>query len=128
VTRLIAPMLAAVALAGCASNSEPMPAEGGCNVTVVFGSYAMGIDSETFQQVDAWVERRTDLVPHTTTSTWGREGEKTMCLTTLSPAATRQVYAAIEKMIPRTSRRGPVEVKDDTGRSFQSKMPAEMAR
>ena len=120
--RPLACLAAAALLAGCATAAEPAPAESACNVTVTFGSYAMGIDSETFQQVDAWVESHTDLVPHVTTSSWGREGEKTMCLTTLSPAATKRVYAAIEKMIPRTSRRGPVEVKDDRGRSFQSAM------
>lgn len=95
-------------------------------MTVVFGSYAMGIDGETFEQVDAWVESHKDIVPHATTTAWGREGERTMCLTTASRSATKRAYDAIEAMVPRTSRRGPVEVRDDTGRRFQSEMPAEM--
>lgn len=130
-TRLLLACAAVALLTGCATAPAAQPLTDGdrsCNIVVTFGSYAMGIDGETFREVDAYVEGRKDLIPSAVTRAWGREGEKTLCLTTSGPMATRRVYDAIEILIPRTARRGPVEIKDDTGRSFATDMPAEMKR
>ena len=70
----LATLLAAAALAtACATvpatAAQPeggrpsiAPGDENCDVTVVFGSYAMGIDSQTFAKVDAYLKRRAPAV------------------------------------------------------------------
>ncbi len=102
------------------------PGDVNCDVTVVFGSYAMGIDSQTFAKVDAYLKRRAPAVT-ANTSSWGREGERTICVTTRNAKATRKVFTDIRNMAPRVARRGPVEIRSRFG-TFQSRPPASMSR
>ena len=102
------------------------PGDENCDVTVVFGSYAMGIDSQTFAKVDAYLKRRAPAVTANTTS-WGREGERTICVTTRNSKATRKVFTDIRNMAPRVARRGPVEIRSRFG-TFQSRPPEAMRR
>lgn len=102
------------------------PGDENCDVTVVFGSYAMGIDSETFTRVDAYLKRRAPAVTANTTN-WGREGERTICVTARTGKLTRKVFYDIRNMTPRVARRGPVEIRSRYG-TFQSRPPASMSR
>lgn len=97
------------------------PGDENCDVTVVFGSYAMGIDGESFRKVEAYLKRRPN-VRYTATS-WGREGEKTVCVDTKNNAQTRKVYADLRGMLPRVSRRGPVEIRSTLGQTYQTRSP-----
>jgi hypothetical protein len=134
----LATLLAAAALAtACATvpatAAQPeggrpaiAPGDENCDVTVVFGSYAMGIDSETFTRVEAYLKRRAPAVTANTTS-WGREGERTICVTTRTGKMTRKVFNDIRNMTPRVARRGPVEIRSRFG-TFQSRPPEAMRR
>lgn len=134
----LATLLAAAALAtACATvpadAAQPAggrpsiaPGDENCDVTVVFGSYAMGIDSETFARVDTYLKRRAPAVAANTTS-WGREGERTICVTARTGKMTRKVFNDIRNMTPRVARRGPVEIRSRFG-TFQSRPPASMSR
>ena len=102
------------------------PGDENCDVTVVFGSYAMGLDGQTFTRVDAYLKRRAPAVTANTTS-WGREGERTICVTTRYGKATRKVFNDIRNMTPRMARRGPVEIRSRFG-TFQSRPPEAMRR
>lgn len=44
---------------------------------IVFSSYCCGIDRETYQETTAFLDRSDILY---TVQSWGREGEKTLCL------------------------------------------------
>lgn len=134
----LATLLAAAALAtACATvpatAAQPeggrpsvAPGDENCDVTVVFGSYAMGIDSQTFDKVDAYLKRRAPAVTANTTS-WGREGERTICVTARTGKLTRKVFYDIRNMTPRVARRGPVEIRSRFG-TFQSRPPEAMRR
>ena len=139
--RLVAIAAAAVFAAACATvpadAAQPAgtpsagrpgiaPGDENCDVTIVFGSYAMGIDSQTFAKVDAYLKRRAPAVT-ANTSSWGREGERTICVTTRNAKATRKVFTDIRNMAPRVARRGPVEIRSRFG-TFQSRPPASMSR
>ena len=134
----LATLLAAAALAAAcatvpATAAQPegsrlsiAPGDENCDVTVVFGSYAMGIDSQTFAKVDAYLKRRAPAVT-ANTSSWGREGERTICVTARTGKMTRKVFNDIRNMTPRVARRGPVEIRSRFG-TFQSRPPASMSR
>lgn len=97
------------------------PGDENCDVTVVFGSYAMGIDGESYRKVEAYLKRRPKV--KFTSTNWGREGEKTVCVDTRNAAQTRKVYADLRGMLPRVSRRGPVEIRSNLGMSYRTKSP-----
>jgi hypothetical protein len=103
------------------------PGDENCSVTVVFGSYAMGIDRDSFQKVDRYLKRRAPAVHYTATN-WGREGERTVCVTTRNGRMTRKVFSDIRGMLPRVSNRGPVELRSDLGQAYQTKSPNERPR
>lgn len=102
------------------------PGDENCDVTIVFGSYAMGIDAVSYAKVESYLKRHRSGVTYTATN-WGREGEKTVCVTTRSRMATRKVFNDVRNMIPRVARRGPVEVRSRFG-AFQSRPPEAMQR
>ena len=124
--------LASLAMAGSTFAAQPeggrrgpgvAPGDENCDVTVVFGSYAMGIDRESFTKVEAYLKRRPNV--RYTASSWGREGEKTVCVDTRNNAQTRKVYADLRGMLPRVSRRGPVTIRSNLGQSYQTQSPYE---
>lgn len=71
-----------------------------CALRVVFGSHASGIDQGLLASVSAFVERAPG-VERAFLESWGREGEKTLCLTA-APAAVERLRADLEAMILRT--------------------------
>ena len=131
-TRLIAMAAAAGLLAACATAqtadaASSAPGDGAnCDVTMIFGSYAMGIDGETFAKAEAYLKRRTDLVAKVDSTSWGREGERTLCIDARTDKATRKVFTDLRAMTPTTARRGPVTIKSRLGQGFQSKPPKRM--
>ena len=131
--RLVLIAAAAASLAACATTESAdaaSPAAPGdseaCDVTVVFGSYAMGIDGDTFAKVEAYLAERKDVVSQAQTTSWGREGERTICIDAKTDAAAKKIYADLEAMAPKTANRGPITLKSRFGDGFQSKPPASM--
>ena len=100
------------------------PGDENCSVTVVFGSYAMGIDGDSYARVERYLKRHRPAVTYSS-SNWGREGERTVCVTTRSARVTRKVFNDIRGMHPHVSRRGPVEVRSNLGQTYQTRNPGE---
>lgn len=95
-----------------------------CAVTVRFGSYAMGIDQRAFERVQRYVASHRRLVRGSSVQTWGREGERTVCIATASRQATRQVFGDLRALVRQRAERGPTEIEAITGQVWQSR-PAE---
>ena len=90
-----------------------------CDVSVQFGSYAMGIDGRAFDRVQTWVRRHPGLIRTSSVSSWGREGEKTVCLTTRTRKGVNIAFHDIRGLIGK-GQRGPVEVRTLDGRVWSS--------
>lgn len=90
-----------------------------CDVSVQFGSYAMGIDGRGFDRVQTWVRRHPRLIQTSSVSSWGREGEKTVCLTTRTRKDAATAFREIRGLIGK-GQRGPVEVRTLDGRVWRS--------
>ena len=112
---LLAASLALTLLAPVAAHASA-PA---CDVSVQFGSYAMGIDGRSFDRVQRYVARHPRLIVTSSVTSWGREGEKTVCLTTRTRPATATVFRDIRSLVGK-GQRGPVEVRTLDGRVWRS--------
>lgn len=115
-------LAAAVLLAGCAPVEAPVTdrvTSGVCHVTVTFASYGTGADGALRDQVLALIQDEPGVID-VQDSRWGREGESTLCVSTLGEAATDRLYDAIAAVIPATSGRGPTTVEHIDGRSRAS--------
>lgn len=116
----------------CASAPPPADTSGetmvilkhGCDVTVSFGSYGMGVDQELKARVLAFVEDGSDAAAWPE-DTWGREGESSLCILTDTVAATNRLYDGIVALIPPYSTRAPTMVTHIDGRTHASRMPPE---
>ncbi len=113
-TALATTLALALLLPGAAHASEPA-----CDVRVQFGSYAMGIDGRAFDKVQRYVARHPRLITTSSVSAWGREGERTVCLTTRDRRATTTVFRDVRGLIGK-GQRGPVEVRTLDGRVWRS--------
>lgn len=90
-----------------------------CDVSVQFGSYAMGIDGRAFDRVQTYVARHPGLVRTSSVTAWGREGERTVCLTTTSRKGMNTVFRDVRGLVGK-GQRGPVEVRTLDGRVWNS--------
>jgi len=120
------PLAAAALLAGCATDSggEPAPSIPGgesCDVSISFGSYAMGIDGDAYARVETWLAAHKDLVTDVEVTPWGREGERTVCVMTSSPAAIKPVFSGVVKQLPAVGKKAPITAMSRTGGHFQTK-------
>lgn len=112
---LLAAALALTVLApGAASATSPA-----CDVSVQFGSYAMGIDGRAFDRVQRYVARHPRLIRTSSVTSWGREGEKTVCLTTTSRRGMTTLFRDVRGLVG-NGQRGPVEVRTLDGRVWRS--------
>jgi hypothetical protein len=113
--------------AACATDSgaEPPPAPGpggeGCDVSISFGSYAMGIDNDAYARVETWLAGHKDLVAEVKVTPWGREGERTVCVTATSPAAIKPVFSGVVKQLPVEGKKAPITALSKTGGHFHTK-------
>lgn len=119
-TIALAAALAFTAVLPAAAQTGPAPFAAPCSVSVQFGSYAMGIDGKSFERVERYVARNTRLVSGSRVDRWGREGERTVCITTRSRGATSRVFADIKSLIRHRAERGPTEVKTLDGRVWRA--------
>ncbi|MDO9222810.1 MAG: hypothetical protein Q7U20_03760 [Caulobacter sp.] len=113
---LLAAILALTVLAPAAARADS-PA---CDVSVQFGSYAMGIDGRAFDKVQRYITRHPRLILTSSVMSWGREGEKTVCLTTFNGRkGMTTVFRDIKALVGK-GQRGPVEVRTLDGRVWRS--------
>lgn len=128
------PLIASLALslgagllgaAGCAPVEAPVTERvtpGVCHVTVTFASYGTGADGTLRDRVLALIQAEPGVID-VQDSRWGREGESTLCVSTLGEVATDRLYDAIAAAIPATSGRGPTTIEHIDGRSRASAIP-----
>ena len=114
---LLAAALALTVLAPTAAARADSPA---CDVSVQFGSYAMGIDGRAFEKVQRYIARHPRLILTSSVMSWGREGEKTVCLTAANGRAGATIVFRDIKALVGKGRRGPVEVRTLDGRVWRS--------
>lgn len=121
-------LAAALTLAACATTAEgeapsgPIaPGAEGCDVAVSFGSYAMGIDQEAYGRVDAWLKTKPDLVADVKVTPWGREGERTVCVTAKSASAIKPIFTGVVKLLPVEGKKAPITAVSRTGGHFHTK-------
>jgi glutamate synthase domain-containing protein 2 len=98
----------ALALTACQSVAVPAEAEAACQVTVRFGSYAMGIDSGAAKAIDALLAGSPDVTNITRTGA-GREGEYVLCVQTRDKAKAARLVEQIRPLLP-VKPRGPISV------------------
>lgn len=124
---LILSSVGALALTACAPLEDPnlgYDADGirVCDVTVSFGSYAMGVDHELKARILALVAQDPGL-ENTEERPWGREGESNLCIHAPRPGQADHLYAVIADLIPEHSNRAPTSVTHRDGRTDQSIWP-----
>lgn len=120
--------IAAVAILGAASPAQrrnpPVIVDqirADCPLTVSFGSYAMGIDSQAFSSILRTLQYDR-AVTRIEQRNWGREGERTLCATIRKPAEARRVFKRVKALFPRTPR-GPLTVETRSGLNFTANRP-----
>lgn len=121
---MIRALAVAILLTGCAGDqavTHPVT-PGVCHVEVTFGSYAMGVDRDLKARIQAVIAADEDVLD-VEESSWGREGESTLCISTLSPAAADRLYGEIAALIPEHSERAPTTVSHLDGRRQGSTWP-----
>ncbi|HRH19488.1 MAG TPA: hypothetical protein PLE81_02515 [Brevundimonas sp.] len=120
-------VLCALVLSACAPVTPVDPVEDGtvvCDITVSFGSYAMGVDHELKTRIQALLAADQG-VDDTEERPWGREGESNLCIQASSPVDADHLFNQIAAMIPETSDRAPTTVTHRDGRSDASGPPPE---
>jgi hypothetical protein len=81
-----------------------------CAVYVYFGSYAMGIDHDTFLKTQA-ILKADKGVTKVERKNQGREGEQALCVHTKGKTSAKRVYQKITKLFSsKLEHRGPVGV------------------
>jgi len=111
---LFAPLLVAGASVQAAAPPPPMP---GCDLTVSFGSYAMGIDGRALAAVRKILGDR--AVTSVEEIGRGPEGEIALCARTGRPADAKRLFNRIRAVLP-AAPRGPIAVRTDSGLSFDA--------
>ncbi|NQE63385.1 hypothetical protein [Caulobacter sp. RHG1] len=112
----IAATLLVLSLAACAA--APAPAPAGCDVTIKFGSYGMGIDRDLADRVATAVKDDRD-VARSERRPWGREGEYDLCLSA-KPGRGAAVYDRYRAMLPVQSLKAPTSIEGPDGLRFES--------
>jgi hypothetical protein len=104
------PLLSAAA----AASAAPAPAD--CQLSVRFGSYAMGIDRPAAARIEGFLQKH-GAVAGIQRHPWGREGEYTLCVSLKQGANAAALFAELKPLVPPKGR-GPINVKLSDGRSF----------
>ncbi|HEX6376236.1 MAG TPA: hypothetical protein VFZ91_11010 [Allosphingosinicella sp.] len=106
-----------IAISACAQSAPPSPSARPCDLTVSFGSYAMGIDRPALAAVRAILADR--VVRSIEERHQGREGELVLCARTRRPADAERLFHRIRSALP-TAPRGPIRVHSASGLRFDA--------
>jgi len=121
VTRSAAVLLTLL-VAACAGPRTLEPSIAQCDVEIVFGSYAMGVDQDLRAVILRAVRSDPDVADWSE-QRWGREGETTVCVHSPNAAATDRLYDRIAALIPQHSDRAPTSVIHIDGRRKEATLP-----
>ena len=94
---------------------HPMNAQvpGDCDLRIQFGSYAMGIDTQSEEAVRRLLGRDPS-VSAVEVYPWGREGEKTLCVRIRSAADVERLFDEVSRLLP-SDPLGPISVSTRNG-------------
>jgi hypothetical protein len=106
-----------LAVAACQSAALPVEKAAACDVTIRFGSYAVGIDATTAAAIDKLLAGDRN-VKEVTRSARGREGEYALCISTRDAAAAARLVDRIATLLPERPR-GPITV-EGAGRRLEA--------
>ena len=82
-----------------------------CDIEVIFSSYCCGIDRETYKKTTDFLDRSHILY---TVRSWGREGEKTLCLENIHEQTEDGLIKGLLMVAPqRLNDSPPVAIKKD---------------
>lgn len=82
-----------------------------CDIEVIFSSYCCGIDRETYKKTTDFLDRSNILY---TVRSWGREGEKTLCLENIHEQTEDGLIKGLLMVAPqRHNDTPPVAIKKD---------------
>ena len=98
----------------------PIPS-GSCEVKVDFASIGTGIDSATLEKVDA-VLSGDKGVSTVDRQRWGKEGEITLCIDTLTGGDADRLFSAIKSVFPASSQK-PISVETAAGQHYRVPTP-----
>jgi hypothetical protein len=101
----------------CARAVAPAPEAARCDLTVSFGSYAMGIDKPALAAVRSLLADR--AVRTVEERRWGMEGEMNLCVRTRQPADAELLLRRIRAVLP-AAPRGPITARTASGLSFEA--------
>jgi hypothetical protein len=102
------------------ANVGPIPS-GACEVKVDFASIGTGIDSAALEKVDAVVsgDKGVSTVDR---QRWGKEGEITLCIDTLTGGDADRLFGAIKAVFPASSQK-PISVETAGGQHYRVPTP-----
>jgi len=89
-----------------------------CPLTIVFGSYAMGIDQPARARIEALLASDrgvTGFQAHR----WGREGEVTLCVRIRAAVDANRLFARARALVPPRPR-GPVSLRTASGLTYET--------
>lgn len=115
--------LAALALFAFSLPAQAQEDAPECSLKVVFGAYQAGIDVDSYEDVREILDDSDEVDTYTDVS-WGRAGERTICVKTYSMAATDRLYNEVIKYVPKVSDKFWVEVVHEDGRTRKTHWPS----
>ena len=89
---------------------------------VEFASIGTGIDRATLQKVDGLLSGDTGIST-IDRQRWGKEGETTLCVETLTEADAARLFEAAKRLFPTLSAK-PISVETAAGQQFRVPTPA----
>jgi hypothetical protein len=114
------PLLTAVSLISLCAKAETAEPRS-CDIRVEFGSFEIGIDSETYRAVSTMLDRDPRIAERHVEALQPM-GERVLCVVT-EPGAQDSVYEDLRQMIPPESREGWVAVTGRDGKTYRNRWP-----
>ena len=92
-----------------------------CPFQIIFGSHAAGIDGRVYREITALLARDS-TVTEIILWPWGMEGERTLCLPSLTDIDSERLFISLRHIIPAESQRAWTLVRFE-GRTFTTRWP-----
>ncbi len=108
-----------------ATAQQPRPLDGtppeGCDIAVLFGSYATKIDAEAYDKTQRWLRENSAQVAKVDEVVWGRVGERTLCIAVADPGKIQAVFKRIKRLYPKVNLVAPIAMTSRNGDTFHTK-------
>lgn len=90
--------------------ARELPGKYGCSIQIDAGSHASGIDGSLFKEVILWVDRSGDIISAYQWS-WGKEGEKSICLIPRDKADTQKLVDELKSNFEGKAKKGSLTIR-----------------